>query len=139
MDGMVRVQYKYWWFTQPNTTLTFEKYKDMVGKIHTKEPVDSIGPGSGEVANYTLIRLEDPLFSWTADAFVKEKIEKANPSGCRLLMFMGNVTLKAFSLKLLDQQLLPWLQIPLSQPVRMIVCRALQTKVQGVLAGESSL
>jgi hypothetical protein len=136
IDGMVKVQYTYYWYTQPNTTLSFEKYKDMVGKIHTKEPVDSIGPGSGAVSNYAFFRLEQPLLGWTIDEFVKEKIEGTNIMSLRLLIFTGSVSLKAFSLKLLDQQLLPWLRIPQSKPVRMIVCRALQTKVQGVLAGE---
>jgi hypothetical protein len=136
LAGMVRLRYTYHWYTQPNTTLSFEKYQSIISHIHDKEPTDILGPSSGEVSNYHLIRLEEPLFGWTSKTFVKERIEKSNPDGLRLLLFMGTPALKAMSLKQLDQQLLPALKYPVAFPVRMIVCRSLQMKVHVNEPGE---
>ncbi|MBV9673064.1 MAG: hypothetical protein JO076_09615 [Verrucomicrobia bacterium] len=136
---MVRVQYRYYLYTQPNTTLSGEKYQSILNTIHDNEPTDILGPGSGEVSNYLLLPLEQGLFSWTTKTFLKERIYKDNPGQLRLLAFMGSVQVKALHLKYLDQQLLPYLGYPTAYPIRMIVCRALTMKEHVSVPGSWSV
>ncbi|MGO4835700.1 hypothetical protein AB4144_26000 [Rhizobiaceae sp. 2RAB30] len=93
----------------------------------TAEPIDTFGPGSGQVANMLLIPLEQSLFAFTAKTF-REAVKPTNPRGLALLAFHGNKAVPGMRLNLLDTQLLPALQYPLSRPVHMVVCRSLDMK-----------
>jgi hypothetical protein len=123
-EGMTRIQYTYHFYTPPNTPLSFLAYKAQLNDIQDAEPKDHFIGGS-EVANYLLIPLDAELFYWTSKTFVAERIAAGNPGNLGLLAFMGSGGIKAMSLKLLDQQLLPFLGYPIAYPVRMIVCRSL--------------
>lgn len=126
-EGMTRVNYTYHWYTQPNTVLSGSAYKSQLASMGAAAPVDSFGPGSGEVANMLLVPLEAGLFKWTNETFADEKIHGENPTNLSLLTFFKNtVGVQAMTLKMLDSQLLPWLKYPLGRPVHMVVCRSLE-------------
>lgn len=125
-EGMTRVNYTYHWYTQPNTVLTGTEYKNKLTTMGAASPVDSFGPGSGEVANMLLLPLEAGLFKWTNEVFADQKIYGENPKDLALLTFFQNkVGVNAMSLKLLDTQLLPAIKYPKDRPVHMVVCRSL--------------
>lgn len=125
-EGMTRVNYTYHWYTEPNTVLSGAAYQNKLNTMGAAPPVDTFGPGSGDVANMLLLPLEAALFRWTNEVFAEQKIYGANPTELSLLtFFQNNVGVPGMTLKMLDTQLLPALRYPLANPVHMVVCRSL--------------
>lgn len=124
-DGMTRLKYTYHWYTQPTAVLTGTQYLQMFAKIATADPVDTSGPGSGEVQNTLLVPLEQGLFGFTARSFLAAT-KDSNPKGLALLAFHGSKAVPGMRLNQLDAQLLPALNYPLDRAVQMVVCRSLE-------------
>ncbi|WP_346839959.1 hypothetical protein [Microbulbifer sp. SAOS-129_SWC] len=126
-DGMTRVNYTYHWYSQPTEPLYHSEYLNKLPSMGHAEPIDTLGPGSGSVANTLFVPLDQQLFMLTARAF-QNQVRTTNPLGLSLLAFHGSNTVRAMNLHLLDKQLLPALKYPVNRPVHMIVCRSLQMK-----------
>jgi hypothetical protein len=126
-DGMTRVNYTYYWYTQPTAVLTGSQYVAKLREMGSAMPVDTFGPGSGQVANMLLVPLEQTIFAFTASAF-RDAVSVANSKELTLLAFHGNKTVGAMRLDMLDKQLLPAFRYPVTEPVHMVVCRSLEQR-----------
>jgi hypothetical protein len=126
-EGMTTLKYTYYWYAQPTASLSYQEYRAKVQQMGTAPPVDTFGPGSGQVANMLLLPLEQSLFGPTVQGF-NEKVGPSNPQGLALLAFHGNKDVTAMTLSMLDTQLLPALRYPVTTPVHMVVCRSLAMK-----------
>lgn len=134
--GMTRVGYSYNWYSKPSEPLMGEAYKRALPTMGVAEPVDRLGPGSGQVQNVLMLPLEQSLFAFTIRT-IAEKIRSANPLGLAMFAFHGSSTVKALDLKLIDTQLLPALRMPKEKPLHMVVCRSSTLKhVNPVVSGE---